>query len=71
MMENENRFSDNTTSGKAAQFNNVPDKTALRKDPYLRKPLRVSDIIHGLRKHIKMIAICAAAGLALGIVLSM
>ena len=63
-MENENRNTDNRVM--ETDRNQPPVRT----DMHLRRPLRVSDIVHGLRKYIKTILICAAVGLVLGIILS-
>lgn len=41
-----------------------------RPEPDPRKPLRVSDIAHGLRRNLILIIACTVVGLAIGIVLS-
>lgn len=41
-----------------------------RPEPNLRKPLRISDIAHGIRRNLFLIIVCSIVGLAIGIVLS-
>lgn len=41
-----------------------------RDEMQFRKQLRVSDILYAIRKHVRLIVLCTAAGLVLGIVLS-
>lgn len=50
--------------------NQTPNITNMSEDAYTKKPLRVSDLIHGLRRHVVLIVVCGVIGLALGIVLS-
>ena len=41
-----------------------------RDEMQFREQLRVSDILYAIRKHVRLIVLCTAAGLVLGIVLS-
>ena len=42
----------------------------VRPEPNLRKPLRISDFAHGIRRNLFLIIVCSIVGLAIGIVLS-
>lgn len=50
--------------------NNTSNITPLRNNEYMKRRLRLGDVIHCLRRHIRLILICTLIGLGIGIVLS-